>query len=67
MFFASSKAAGAAPRLASWSGVFGWRARPPHPARKRRGAQVFHQEVSRRPPAPRGGLASAFPPIPPRK
>ncbi|CAH2239401.1 jg22704 [Pararge aegeria aegeria] len=63
MFFLASKAAGAAPRLASWSGVFARRARPPLPARKRRGAQVFHQEVSRRPPAPQGGLASAFPPV----
>ncbi|CAH2060608.1 unnamed protein product, partial [Iphiclides podalirius] len=54
MFFAASKA-GAAPRLASWCGVFAWRARPPHPARKRRDAPLFHQEVSRGPPAPQGG------------
>lgn len=75
MFLRTSKAAGAAPRLASWTGVFAWRARPPHPARKRRDAQVFHQEVSRRPPASQEGLASAHPPdlafpgvtFPPRK
>lgn len=35
-------------------------ARAPRPARNRRDAQLYHQEVSRRPPASQGGLVSAF-------
>lgn len=45
MFLTTSKAAGAAPHLASWCGVFASRARPPHPARKRRDAKFSTKKL----------------------